>query len=62
VFFRNRGLSGHVTKQTARQVFVQPNTFIHDGEVFLKEYEPTVDGMIQSWAERMRMIREEMDK
>jgi dipeptidyl-peptidase-3 len=50
-----------LAKQTARQVFVQPNTFISDGEVFLKEYEPTVEGMIQSWAERMRMIREETE-
>jgi dipeptidyl-peptidase-3 len=51
-----------LTKQTPRQVFVQPNTFIRDGEVFLKEYQPTVDGMIQSWAERMRMLQEEMEK
>jgi dipeptidyl-peptidase-3 len=51
-----------LAKQTARQVFVQPNTFISSGEVFLKEYEPTVEGMIQSWAERMRIIREETEK
>lgn len=51
-----------LAKQTARQVFVQPNTFISDGEVFLKEYEPTVEGMIQSWAERMRMLGEEIEK
>jgi dipeptidyl-peptidase-3 len=51
-----------LAKQTARQVFVQPNTFISGGEVFLKEYEPTVEGMIQSWAERMKMIREETEK
>lgn len=38
----------------AKEVFVQANTFVtDDGEVVLKEYEPTVDGMIQSWAERM---------
>lgn len=38
----------------AKELFVQPNTFVtDDGEVVLKEYEPTVDGMIQSWAERM---------
>ncbi|KAE9364218.1 dipeptidyl peptidase III [Stipitochalara longipes BDJ] len=49
-------------KQTAKQVFVQPNTFIRGGEVFLKEYEPTVEGMIQSWAERLIMIREETAK
>ncbi|KAL2024244.1 hypothetical protein VTK56DRAFT_9400 [Thermocarpiscus australiensis] len=35
-------------------VFVQANTFL-DGEdkVVLKEYEPTVEGVIQSWAERL---------
>ena len=38
----------------AKEVFVQANTFVtDDGEVVLKEYEPSVDGMIQSWAERM---------
>jgi dipeptidyl-peptidase-3 len=45
-----------LAKRTAKQVFVQPNTFIKDGEVVLKEYEASVDGMIQSWAERMSMI------
>jgi dipeptidyl-peptidase-3 len=34
------------------QIFVQANTFLEDGEVHLKEYEPTVEGVIQSWAER----------
>jgi dipeptidyl-peptidase III len=51
-----------IAKQTARQVFVQPNTFIREGKVLLKEYEPTVEGMIQSWAERMRMVGEEAEK
>jgi dipeptidyl-peptidase-3 len=51
-----------LAKQTAKQVFVQPNTFISGEEVFLKVYEPTVEGMIQSWAERMRMIREETEE
>lgn len=38
----------------AKELFVQANTFVKDdGEVVLKEYEPTVDGMIKSWAERM---------
>lgn len=38
----------------AKELFVQANTFVtDDGAVVLKEYEPTVDGMIQSWAERM---------
>jgi dipeptidyl-peptidase III len=60
IYLEWRGIM--LSKQTARQVFVQPNTFIGDGEVFLKEYEPTVEGMIQSWAERMKMIGEEMAK
>ncbi|KAI6351049.1 hypothetical protein MCOR25_010192 [Pyricularia grisea] len=35
-------------------VFVQANTFLEEngGEVMLKEYEATVEGIIQSWAER----------
>lgn len=38
----------------AKQLFVQANTFVtDDGAVVLKEYDPTVDGMIKSWAERM---------
>lgn len=38
----------------AKELFVQANTFVtDDGDVVLKEYEPTVDGMIKSWAERM---------
>lgn len=37
-----------------RKVFVQANTYLDDdtGKVTLKHYEPTVEGMIQSWAER----------
>ncbi len=38
----------------AKELFVQANTFVtDDGAVVLKEYDPTVDGMIKSWAERM---------
>lgn len=33
-------------------VFVQANTFFDGENVILKEYEPTVEGIIQSWAER----------
>jgi dipeptidyl-peptidase-3 len=33
-------------------VFVHANTFLKDGHIELKEYEPTVEGVIQSWAER----------
>lgn len=37
-----------------RKVFVQANTFLDPatGKVTLKHYEPTLEGMIQSWAER----------
>ncbi|AEO65702.1 uncharacterized protein THITE_67951 [Thermothielavioides terrestris NRRL 8126] len=37
-----------------RKVFVQANTFLDEatGQVTLKQYEPTPEGMIQSWAER----------
>ncbi|KAK4452742.1 peptidase family M49-domain-containing protein [Podospora aff. communis PSN243] len=33
-------------------VFTQANTFLDGDEVVLEEYEPTVEGVIQSWAER----------
>lgn len=39
-------------KKTPRKVFVQANTFEKEGRVVLKEYEPTLEGVIQSWAER----------
>ena len=40
-------------RKTPRKVFVQANTFLDDeGKVKLKEYEPTLEGMIQSFAER----------
>ncbi|KAL1882739.1 hypothetical protein VTK73DRAFT_1259 [Phialemonium thermophilum] len=37
-----------------RKVFVQANTFLDDatGKTQCKEYDPTPEGMIQSWAER----------
>ncbi|KAL1836306.1 hypothetical protein VTJ49DRAFT_5315 [Mycothermus thermophilus] len=37
-----------------RKVFVQANTYLDEatGKVTLKHYEPTLEGMIQSWAER----------
>lgn len=34
-------------------VFVQANTFLEGDKVVLREYEPTVEGVIHSWAERM---------
>ena len=40
-------------KKTPRKVFVQANTALQDdGKVTLKEYEPTLEGMVQSYAER----------
>ena len=39
-------------RKTPRKVFVQANTIEEDGKVSLKEYEPTMEGMIQSFAER----------
>ena len=39
-------------RKTPRKVFVQANTVEQDGKVVLKEYEPTLEGMIQSFAER----------
>ncbi|KAI9846535.1 MAG: hypothetical protein M1837_003956 [Sclerophora amabilis] len=41
-----------LANQPAKQIFVQPNTFVENGQVILKEYDTTVEGMIQSWAER----------
>lgn len=37
-----------------RKVFVQANTYLDEktGEVTVKHYEPTLEGIIQSWAER----------
>jgi dipeptidyl-peptidase III len=43
-------------RQPAKQVFVQLNTMIKDGKVVVKEYDAAVEGMIQSWAERMEML------
>ena len=39
-------------KKTPRKVFVQVNTVKEEGTVTLKEYESTLEGMIQSWADR----------
>lgn len=39
-------------RKTPRKVFVQANTTERNGKVELVEYEPTCEGMIQSWAER----------
>lgn len=39
-------------QKTPRKVFVQANTFEEGGQVTLKEYEPTPEAMIQSFADR----------
>jgi dipeptidyl-peptidase III len=39
-------------KKTPRKVFVQANTVLKGDEVKLVEYEPTPEGMIQSYVER----------
>ncbi|KAI9842780.1 MAG: hypothetical protein M1838_002978 [Thelocarpon superellum] len=39
-------------KKTPRKVFVQANTVLDGDKVILKEYEASLEGMIQSWAER----------
>lgn len=33
-------------------VFTHANTFLDGDEVVLREYEPTIEGVIQSWADR----------
>lgn len=37
-----------------RKVFVQANTYLDEtsGKVSIKHYEPSLTGMIESWAER----------
>jgi len=39
-------------KKLPRKIFVQPNTFIQDGEVVLKEYPLTPAGVLESFIER----------
>lgn len=41
-----------LAKNQPKWVFVQANTFLNGDEVTLKEYEPTIEGVVQSWAER----------
>ena len=41
-----------LAQKLPRWVFVQPNTFLEGEKVVLKNYEPTPQGVIQSWAER----------
>ncbi|PPQ71974.1 hypothetical protein CVT24_008191 [Panaeolus cyanescens] len=39
-------------KKQPRKIFVQPNSFVEDGKVILKEYPLTAAGVIQSFVER----------
>uniref|UniRef100_A0A646QCZ7 Dipeptidyl peptidase 3 n=1 Tax=Hemiscolopendra marginata TaxID=943146 RepID=A0A646QCZ7_9MYRI len=41
-----------VARRQPRKMFVQPNTQIVDEDVVIKNYEPTHEGLIQSWIER----------
>ena len=41
-----------LSKKTPRKIFVQANTVLEGDTVRLIEYEPTLEGMIQSFAER----------
>ncbi|CED83297.1 Dipeptidyl peptidase III [Phaffia rhodozyma] len=41
-----------ISKKAPRKLFCQPNTFIVDGEVILKEYPLTLEGLIESTIER----------
>ncbi|PVH84998.1 dipeptidyl peptidase III [Cadophora sp. DSE1049] len=41
-----------LAKQQPKWLFVQANTFFDGNSVVLKEYEPTAEGIFQSWAER----------
>ena len=41
-----------LAQKQSEWVFVQANTFLDSEEVYLKEYEATPEGLIQSWSER----------
>lgn len=42
-----------IEKRQPRKIFVQPNTVVNsEGQVVLKEYEATPEGLIQSFIER----------
>ena len=41
-----------VAKAPPKWTFVHANTFLKDGNVVLKEYPATREGILQSWAER----------
>ncbi|XP_055953137.1 dipeptidyl peptidase 3-like [Argiope bruennichi] len=43
-----------MARKKPRKLFVQTNTFEEDGKINLKNYEPSAEGMIQSWVERFQ--------
>ncbi|KAF2460940.1 dipeptidyl peptidase-like protein III [Lineolata rhizophorae] len=52
-WYKNKVRPAVLAKKAPRKVFVQANTVLGpDGKVELKEYEPTAEGMIKSFAER----------
>lgn len=38
--------------KASTRVFVQPNTFLNGADAVMRDYEPSAQGMVQSWAER----------
>ena len=51
-WWANEARAAVMKQRPPRKVFVQANTVEEGGKVVLKEYEPTMEGMIQSFAER----------
>jgi dipeptidyl-peptidase-3 len=51
-FFAEKVRPVVLAKKMPRKVFVQANTVVEGGKAVLKEYEPTPEGMIQSYAHR----------
>ncbi|GBO16515.1 Dipeptidyl peptidase 3, partial [Araneus ventricosus] len=43
-----------MARKKPRRLFVQTNTFAENGKVDLKTYEPSADGIIQSWVDRFQ--------
>jgi len=41
-----------LARKPAPLIFAQANTFLDGDEVILKEYEATIEGVIESWVER----------
>ncbi|KAF3910191.1 hypothetical protein ABW21_db0201295 [Orbilia brochopaga] len=45
-----------MAKKQPRKQFVQANTVLVDGEIVLKEYEATQEGLVRSWVEREEIV------